>query len=104
VKIAALFFPVVEVAGSDAGHSAAFVILSALAVYTAKLMHVSSISNALVFSIRIEHPEDNVQRGIVASTALLSGADFLFYAGPTVVIGVVLLATLGFGMAALVGL
>jgi phosphate transporter len=103
-KIAASFFPAVEIAGADAGHSAAFVVLSALALHTAKLMHVSSISNALVFSIRIDVPEDDAQRGIITGTPLLSGADFLVYAGPTVVIGVLLVATLGFGIAAIVGL
>jgi phosphate transporter len=97
--VASAIFPVIAAVGEECGHLKSFVILSALALNSAQLFHVSSLANALVSSVFFEGEDVTCQRSIV----LLRGHDFLFAGLPSVVISTGVLLTLGLALTALLG-
>jgi phosphate transporter len=100
---ASIIFPVIMAIGKNTGHPALLVVLSALMISSAQLFHISSFPNALVSGVCIECEEEDVARGIVNGVPFLTGLDYIVYGAPTIVLGIVVISTIGYALATLLG-
>jgi anion transporter len=100
---ASIIFPLIMAVGVNTGHPALLVILSSLMISGAQLFHISSFPNALVSGVCIEVLEEDPGRGIVNGVPFLSGNDYVITGAPTIAMGVVVVATIGYGIVSALG-
>jgi phosphate transporter len=100
---ASIIFPVIMAIGKGTGHPALLVLLSALMISGSQLFHISSFPNALVSGVCIETAEEDVRNGITNGVPFLTGMDYIVYGAPMVVMGIVVIATLGYLFVTLIG-
>ena len=81
------------------GHGPLLVCLSALMISGAQLFHISSFPNALVSGVS----EQNVSKGEIPKP-YLNGKDFILNGWPTILMGVLVISTIGYMIASAIGL
>jgi phosphate transporter len=100
---ASIIFPLIMAIGANTGRAPLLVVLSALMISSAQLFHISSFPNALVSGVCIEAIDEDPSRGIINGVPFLTGHDYIVYGAPTVALAVVVVATLGYVLASLLG-
>jgi phosphate transporter len=100
---ASIIFPLIMAIGVNTGHPALLVILSSLMISGAQLFHISSFPNALVSGVCIETTDEDPGKGIVNGVPFLTGHDYMVVGAPTIVMGVVVVATIGYGIVSAIG-
>jgi phosphate transporter len=100
---ASIIFPLIMAIGANTGRAPLLVVLSALMISSAQLFHISSFPNALVSGVCIEAVDEDPGRGIVNGLPFLTGHDYMVYGAPTVVLAIVIVSTLGYALANLLG-
>jgi phosphate transporter len=100
---ASIIFPLIMAIGVNTGHPALLVMLSALMISSAQLFHISSFPNALVSGVCIEVADEDPGRGIVNGTPFLTGHDYMVVGAPTIVMGIVVVSTIGYGIVSALG-
>jgi phosphate transporter len=92
---AAILYPPIGVVGDVTGHSDLFVCLSAMMVSGAQLFHMSSFGNALVFGVHRHLPGAGDR---LTAEPFLAKEDFPKNGWPTLVIGILIIASVGYGI------
>jgi phosphate transporter len=100
---ASIILPLIMAIGATTGHAPLLVILSALMISSAQLFPISSFPNALVSGVCIEAIDEDPGRGIVNGGPFLTSHDYMVYGAPTVALAAVVVATLGYALASLLG-
>lgn len=95
---ASIVFPLIMAVGENTGHAPMLVLLSALMISGAQLFHISSFPNALVSGVG---PDIDDER---SGAPFLRGADYIKYGWPTIILGVGVIATIGYCIAIALGL
>ena len=96
---ASILFPLILAVADGSGHGALLVCLSALMISGAQLFHISSFPNALVSGVC----EQNVSINEVPKP-YLTGKDFILNGWPTILMGVLVISTVGYMIASAIGL
>jgi phosphate transporter len=101
---ASILFPLIMAIGQNTGHAPLLVCLSALMISSSQLFHISSFPNALVSGVAIETIDEDPKRGILNGIPFLTGHDYIVYGAPTIAMGVVVVATVGYMLVRILGL
>ena len=96
---ASILFPLILAVSEGSGHGPMLVCLSALMISGAQLFHISSFPNALVSGVC----EQNVGKDEVAKN-YLTGQDFILVGWPTILMGVLIISTVGYMISSAIGL
>ncbi|KAH0785659.1 Sodium:sulfate symporter transmembrane region family protein [Histomonas meleagridis] len=90
---ASIMFPLIMAVSGTTGKSPLVVLLSALMISCSQLFHISSFPNALVSGVC---PETNTEKS--GNTPFLRGFDYIIYGWPTVLIGILVISTIGYAL------
>lgn len=102
---ASIIFPLIMAISSNTGHAPLLVVLAALMISTSQLFHISSFPNALVSGVAFEGTIDEEREiGIASGTTYLKGSEYFRYGWPTIVMGWIVISTVGYTAASKLGL
>ena len=102
---ASIMFPLIMAIGENTGHSSLLVVLAALMISTSQLFHISSFPNALVSGVCIEcSSEQEKECHVENGQPYLKGIDYVRYGWPTIVMGIVVISSVGYILASKLGL
>jgi len=97
---ASILFPLILAVGEGTGHAPMLVLLSCLMISGAQLFHISSFPNALVSGVCEANPDGSESTN---GQPFLKGKDFVINGWPTVVMGIFVMATLGYMLTSSLG-
>lgn len=92
---AAILFPVLQVIGDSLGHPTVLLTVSALMISCSQLFHISSFPNALISGVQRHMRMDPTK---LTSESFLDGKSFFLYGILTVIIGILILASISYGI------
>ncbi|KAH0792629.1 Sodium:sulfate symporter transmembrane region family protein [Histomonas meleagridis] len=92
---AAILFPVLQGIGESLGQPALLLTLSALMISCAQLFHISSFPNALISGVQVHLRMDPSK---LTSESFLNGTQFFLVGWPTVIAGILIIASIGYGI------
>ncbi|OHS99905.1 Sodium:sulfate symporter transmembrane region family protein [Tritrichomonas foetus] len=92
---AAILFPVLQVIGDSLHHPTVLLTMSAMMISCAQLFHISSFPNALISGVQRHMRMDPSK---LTSESFLNGKDFFLVGWPTVIAGILILASVGYGI------
>lgn len=102
---ASIIFPLIMAIGENTGHAPLLVVLAALMISTSQLFHISSFPNALVSGVAFEAtPEQEREEGVRNGTTYLKGNEYFKYGWPTIIMGWIIISTVGYGAVSKLGL
>jgi phosphate transporter len=93
---AAILYPVIAILGESTNHPNLLVVLSAFMISGAQLFHISSFPNALISGV-CRHKPGNPEE--VTQITFLSGKEYPIYGWPTIIFAIVIIASVGYGIA-----